>query len=264
MTPRTLLPFAMLAVIGCSGRGGDTGGSNSGGDDTSTGGDDTGANTGGFTISGTALVLGSSQPATSGLCIEIADPTPAISGGELTILAQSTIGDNGAFSVSGVHTSSTIGLLMLVEDCEGQGPTVMPTATGISADSYAGLGDGDTLGDEVAWSIDGATGTQMQDGLALAGYTGELSTDGALIGFVVDQNGQPIDGATVTGGNTTTYYATPTGFDTTATSAEADAMFVIPAAPIYTYTCTADGYEFDSLLAGSQPGYAVIVQFVAN
>ena len=44
---------------------------------------------------------------------------------------------------------------------------------------------------------------------------------------------------------------------------KARAMFVIPGAPVYSYAATADGYTFTPLLAGSQPGYAVIVRLVA-
>ena len=75
----------------------------------------------------------------------------------------------------------------------------------------------------------------------------------------------PVGGATVTGPATsTTYYFYGKGFNTTGTVAAAGSLFIIPGAPVYSYACSAKGYTFDSVMAGSQPGYAVIVKFVAQ
>jgi len=41
-------------------------------------------------------------------------------------------------------------------------------------------------------------------------------------------------------------------------------MFIIPAAPITTYTGTADGYTFDSFTSGSLPGMALFVAMWAD
>ncbi len=227
-------------------------------DDTSAG-DDT-SEEGGFSISGTASDLLSGGAAASGLCVSAADPSAAITGGALEILSDTTVGDAGAYEVLDVVTDSAVGLLMLVQDCASEG-TVMPTATGISASAYSDLGEGDAITEKIIFSVDVGTQATFQALLEAAGYTGDLAVDGALLGFVLDVDGVPIDGATVSGSGTT-YYFTGKSFSTdSGTVAAVNALFIIPDAPVYSYSASADGETFDSLLAGSQPGYAVIVAF---
>jgi hypothetical protein len=268
----SLLLIGTLGTIACKGRGEDTE-TPEGDTDTDTDSDtdtdtdtDTDADTDvtGFAVEGMAVNLMDGSAAAEGLCVHAADPTPAMAGGEIEVLATSTVGGSGAYSVTGIETDSAVGLLMLVADCGDEG-TVMPTATGMSTDSYAGLGDGDVIADRLIYSIDAASQGAMAAGLAHAGYAGDLAVDGALVGFVFDAAGAPVDGAVVTGpSGFPTYYFTGAGFNTAGTVAAANAMFVIPAGPIYSYSCAADGYDFDSILAGSQPGFAVIVAFDAQ
>ena len=254
--------FGMLALTACTDKTTDD--TSSTADDSATT-DDSGEPTGGFSISGTAKNLLSGEAATEGLCVSVADPTPALSGGELDIRSDTTVGAGGAYTAEHVETTSAVGLLMLVEDCAAEG-TVMPTATGIKRDAYSSLGDGDAITDQTIYSIDATSQAGIQAGLEGAGYTGDLGTEGALLGFVLDTDAStPIDGAVVGGGSATVYYANADGtWNTTATVAAARSMFIIPGAPIYTYTCSKDGYTFGNLLAGSQPTYAVIVRFLAE
>lgn len=218
----------------------------------------------GFNVEGTALGLLSGAAATEGLCVDVADPTAAIAGEEVEILASSTVGADGAYAVTGVETESVLGLLVVVVDCAGSGPTVLPTATGIKYAEYKDLQGGATISDFTIYSIDGASQTAFQAGLASAGYTGDLSVDGALVGFVIDEAGAGIAGATVGSSlsDTTYYMAADYSFNTTGTSAETRGLFIIPDAPISTYEATAAGYTFESVLSGSQPGYAVLSRFI--
>ena len=104
----------------------------------------------------------------------------------------------------------------------------------------------------------------ITNSLAAEGYTGDLTEDGALIGNVIDAQNEPVDGAVITGHpDFPIYYASETAYDGTATNALANSFFAIPAAPIFTYECAAEGYTFDSVLAGSQSGYAVFIDFNA-
>jgi hypothetical protein len=41
-------------------------------------------------------------------------------------------------------------------------------------------------------------------------------------------------------------------------------MFIMPEAPITTYTASADGYTFDALTSGSLPGMALIISLYAD
>jgi len=253
----TLGLLGLFSLAACDGRGTDSE-PPEGDTDTDT---DTDTDLEGFAVEGVAANLMDGAAAAEGLCVHASDPTPAMAGGEIEILASSTLGADGAYSVGGIETTSAVGLLMLVADCADEG-TVMPTATGISADTYDGLGTGDVIADRLIYSIDAASQALMAGGLAAAGYAGDLSVDGAMVGFVLGADGSPVDGATVTGPDGyPTYYFTGADFSGTGTVAAANAMFVIPAAPIYSYSAEADGETFDSLLAGSQPGFAVVVAF---
>ncbi|MBN1335880.1 MAG: hypothetical protein JXB39_07970, partial [Deltaproteobacteria bacterium] len=196
MNARILLPLALL-LVGCN-------------DEDETGLDDTSPpeDTGpfGFTVKGTAMNLMPPQAAHEGLCVHAADPTDALSGGELDILGSGTVGAGGAYEIPGIITDSTVGLLMLVQDCNDEG-TVMPTATGMSASTYASLEGGDVISDYVVYSVDMGTKATFQKGLGAAGYTGDLTQEGALLGFVLDATGNPVGDAMVSGPKgTTTYY----------------------------------------------------------
>ena len=217
----------------------------------------------GFHISGTATNLITGMPAGEGLCIHASDPTAAITGGEIEILASAVIGEGGAYVVENVTTTSMLGILMLVEDCDQAG-SEMPTATGISLSTYGSLGEGDEISGFVSYTIDAEALAGITADLAAEGYTGDLTEDGALIGNVIDAQNTPIDDAVVTGHEDfPVYYASETGFDGASTNALANSFFAIPAAPIFTYACDAEGYVFDSVLAGSQSGYAVFIDFNA-
>ena len=84
---------------------------------------------------------------------------------------------------------------------------------------------------------------------------------------MLDGSDAPIGDATVSGpSSATVYYLNADGsFNTTGTVAAVNSLFIIPAAPIYSYSASADGYTFSTtLLAGSQPGFAVVVRFRAD
>jgi len=199
--------------------------------------------------------------AAEGLCVYIADPTASLSGGDLEIIGSGSVGADGAYLIEEVPPDSAVGLLVLVQDCDGDPVTVLPTATGLSTDAYRDLVEPEcSVEDKTAFSIDAATQATLQGGLALAGFTGDLAVDGSLIGFALDASGQPIDGVTVSGPEgLVVYYFTGTGFDTASgTVAAASAMFVIPGAEIAEYTCQAGGYTFESTFIGSQPGFALV------
>ena len=66
-------------------------------------------------------------------------------GGQPTFLQTATIGADGRFAILGVETTSTIGILMLIDDCEGSADTVWTSGTGIAAEDYEDLGDADDV-----------------------------------------------------------------------------------------------------------------------
>lgn len=239
-----------------TGAGGTTGGGGVGG---TTGG---GA---GFTVAGrAALIVDPATNAPAGLCVDILDPTPALAGGLPEVLGSTTVGADGSFSVSGLVTTSSVGLLMAVADCaDATVPSGgLATATGIEAVDYTGVADGTVLSGYTAFFVDGATTAAWTAGLGAAGFTGDLAAGGSLLGFVLDPMGVGVDGAVVSGPpDVDIYYAAANGFGTTGTLGAAGGLFLIPGAPIFTYGCSGGGYEYDSILAGSQPGFQVVVAF---
>jgi hypothetical protein len=277
---------------GCAGSVGCTGGSNTDtGDTTEADADadanadadadadaDSDADADGFAVEGIAFDYGDQAAAAEGLCVHIADPTAALGGGDLEILGSSTVGAAGTFSVGGIETSSGVGLFMLVNDCDGV-EDVVPTATGIAAASYSGLGTGDVLGDRTAIVVDATTGAGADTSLAAAGHTGNaLAVDGGMMGFVTDSAGTALDGATVSCDNqgspcASVYYgdADPAdGMFSTAgavnagTSAAAGAMFIVPGAPIWTYQAAHASETFQSQLFGSVAGMITVMTFTAD
>ena len=58
------------------------------------------------------------------------------------------------------------------------------------------------------------------------------------------------------------FYDSSTGAVASATGS--NGMFIIPGAPITTYTATAEGHTFDSLTSGSLPGVALFIALTAD
>jgi hypothetical protein len=195
--------------------------------------------------------------------VYVFDPSPVLTGGDLGLLAETTTGAGGAIEVAEISTTSTVGLLVAVQDCADEG-TVFASATGIPFEDYETLGAGDMLSDFTALSVDAGSRDVYQAGLTAQGYTGDVNVDGFVIGFVVDSAGTPIDGATVTFTGTAPvdlYYFNGVDFSGTSTVAAAGALVFMPAAPIGGYACEAPGYTFGGEITGVQPGFALFARF---
>jgi hypothetical protein len=270
--------LSLLALAGLAACAGDKDTATPSGETGTVGetGTDTQTPAGGFDIQGTALNAATQQPATEGLCVELLDPTPAIKGLAPEILLTTKVGAGGAFTFTDVVTDSVLGLLMSVKDCATPGSTVYTSATGIQPEQYQGLGDGDVLADQRAFSIDNAFLAGLEASATAAGYAGDLGDDGFLMGFVLAAD-TPVSGATVgclDTCNPTWYLDTDpldglftnavTGLNA-ATDAKAGAMWIIAAAPIGQYTAEDGGaHTFATQLNGSSPGSATFTAFFAE
>jgi hypothetical protein len=232
-----------------------------------------------FSLSGNTIDMATMTPVSSGaLCMTIADPTAAIAGGDLIILTQTTIeATTGAWATEAFETDSAVGLFMIASDCDGTATVVFPTATGMSADSYAEAGDGEVIDSLTSISVSMMAAGGINQSLAAAGSSMNLLDNGAMAGFVFDSMGVPVGGATVCGSDCAdTYYfdtAMNDGLFTTAgsgvnaaTAAAANGSFIVPGASVYTYVVDDGGAHewWDSLLFGAVPGLVSFVQFVAN
>jgi len=279
------LVLSLVALTACGGSSDDdstdSGATDSG--STDSGSTDSGTtDPSGFSMTGSALDLATLGPAAEGLCVYAADPTAAMGGGALDILGGSQIGAAGAFTIDNVVTSSVVGLFVIVQDCEGAAETtVMPTATGVSPGDVASVGDGETLEGLIMLSISNQMAQGINMSLTNIGYDGgDITTTGMMAGFVRDNATAPIAGATVgctTGDGTpcaSVFYADAEPMagglfasDTavnTSTVAEAGGLFVVPAAPIFTYSAAHADYTFTDQIFGSVPGLATFMTFFAE
>ncbi len=159
-------------------------------------------------------------------------------------------------------------------DLPPDGDAVIAVATGIGREDYQELGAGDSLTERVAYSITTPYATAINADFAEEGSETNLD-DGALVGFI-RSNEEPIDGGVVTCVSTnctpTVYYADTNPVDglfttddalNTSAIAAAGSLYMIPGAEIKTYIAEADGYEFQSRLAGSIAGFVVFVTWNA-
>ncbi len=230
----------------------------------------------GFSVSGLAYDPFSTTehgtqglPAAEGLCVYLADPTPALATGsaaDLDLLAGTATGTSGTFALEGVHTTSLVGLFLVVDDCDPETDTVSTSITGVTLGDYLDLSDGDLLGDQIALVLDATILAAIEASLPYAGFAGSYLEGGAMIGFALDAEGVPAHGATVVradGEPADVYYADANPLDglfsagaaaNTATDAYASAMFLIPGAPLTEWTVAHGEASFETVFFGTVPG----------
>jgi hypothetical protein len=232
----------------------------------------------GFSVAGVAWNYGQFDWVKEGRCIHVTDPTPVLYGGQPIVLSSAKIAAGGAFRVNNVETVAELGLFLTVDDCN-DATTSLRTATGVGYSHYENLGQGDTLGNQLVLIVDDATALKFDEDLRLIGYTGDpLTTTGAIMGFVVDQEGEHLTGATVfcedsPDGCATVYYMDADSSDglfgsgsvpNGATEAGAEAVFLIPNAPVANYGATLSDFSFASILFGHTERVISVLQFVGR
>ena len=247
------------------------GGTADGADGAGDGADGTEATT--FNIEGTAVNFDNpGAPAAEGLCVEILDPTNVLTGGDPVVVSETTVGPGGAYTATDVPVVS-LGLFAQFRDCDGDASTVFPSANGISSGTYSDVADGDTVSGLTHLVLSNPVAEGVQGSLTAAGYTGDIVADGMIIGFLWDNARQPIDGAIMTCGSCTVYYAdgdpsdglfTTGGAVNTGTAVAGGGMFAVPSAQLTTYAPEAAGYTFSSSPLAALPAAAVVVAFTAE
>ncbi len=229
----------------------------------------------GFRIEGVAVDFATNttwDAVAQPMCITAIDPTPAITGGEPTVLASSTLCDDGSFVVSGITEAPAIGAFLVIDDCPGSSTDAsMISATGISPDLLQGLGDGGALTGQTALVV---SPTLRDTWTADADYGGDLGVDGFLAGYLQDAQGVGVAGATIFAGASlySAVYGDSDASDGTFTTGgtlnaatDATAFFIIPKAPVGLYEVSDGGtHEWPKKTYGSLPGYAVFVNFKAT
>ena len=255
-----LLSTSLLLSLGaCEGRGEDSG-TEADADTDADSDTDTDADAG-YSVSGTAIDFAARTPAADGLSVSFADPQPALTGGELAILATATTAGGGLFTVSGIEAKPALGAFLVVT-----GGDNMPTATGVATTAYADLADGDAITDVSAYVISNVLAGGVNDSAAPLGYTGDVLVDGLLMVLVRDNTGNPAIGATVTNSQGSMVYyldGDPTdGLFTTMgapnTATDSSGIAVIPGGAIDTYEATS-GAQYGSQLGGTLPGLAAFI-----
>lgn len=226
-------------------------------------------------VTGTTTNLLTGAAAPEGLCATAVEPTLALDGGELTVLGQAVVDADGKYDIKDVDLDQApLAIFVVIDDCpDSTEDTVFPTGTGLASDSYADNVAGDTLNRDPFW-FDNETAAGMNQSFALAGSE-KTTADGVVIMFVLDEQGAPLPGATVScageGCDTLEAYyldGDPTdGLFTTEGSVNAATVAgiaALPGGPVGNYTATAEGKTFSSSLFGSIPGLAAVTAISAE
>jgi hypothetical protein len=186
-------------------------------------------------------------------------------------------GEGGTFEITGIETTSTLGIMIVATDCDGEDATMYPSATGVSADSYSGLADGGVANSNayqlmlpMVGAIDAGLTAAAHMDAAEDGDAATFTEQGGLIAFMLDGAGNPVQGATIgcAAGYCPTYYNTQAmmgglsfmgNTGELAVATDYDGLAVLPGAPITNYVGGHDVLEFDSITLGSLPGIALFV-----
>jgi len=193
----------------------------------------------------------------------------------LGILAESVTEEGGAFVIEGVVTESTLGIVVVIQDCEDADSTMYTSATGVASESYAG---GTDVTDVSAFMLTNTQLDTIDNSLTDADYVdydGEPSSftaNGGLIKYIRDLDSETVAGATVdcAAGYCPAFYQSASGDFSflnadggLQTETSESGLVVFPGAPITTYTVTHDTLEFDSRTLGSLSGIALFVTLTA-
>ncbi|MBX2803428.1 MAG: hypothetical protein KTR31_37455 [Myxococcales bacterium] len=236
----------------------------------------------GFSVVGQLIDLNTEVVGPGGSCVSVVDPTPVFWRKPPEVIATTVSTKEGAFVLDGLQTVSKIGLWISVDDCDNEVEDALyPARTYLTPSQYSLLGDGDVL-EVVAVTVAHAFVTTLDADLAkLTSKPSTLAASGFLWGSALDDLGAPLGDIVVA---CPTCYPSPTkplyadadpadGLFTTngkpnlATSAAADGawMVVSPTIGAYSATDTSGSSSFvDQLVVAEEPGFAVIVSFVAQ
>ena len=234
-----------------------------------------------FTVTGRVVSLADGSPAGQGLCAEVADPSPAVSGAPPTTLGTGTVGTDSTFSIE-ASGRPAIGIVVSVSDCPGQETTAMRTGTGILAAAYADLPAGGSTAEQVVYSIPSDFEAAIASSLLAAGYSGTLADDGVFIVSVLDHLRQPVSGARVSficsappcDSEPVAFYIDDDPIDglfttgattNTETDASAGALVFIPKGPVGPYGAEDGGvHSWRPIVFGTIAGLASIAAFTAQ
>ena len=231
----------------------------------------------GFWIDGTAVSLPDQEPVDdASLCVSLVDPTPVVdeTGGLDYLDRDVPVSTDGSFTFELVATSSIIGLVVITHPCPDASGWA-PLGTGISSDLVASLDYGDELTGVTAYALTTSERDAWQEDLDLAQVDADLESDGFLAGVVLDgtdpDQASPVGGATVVAEDhdVDVFYGDDdlsdgrftTGTDLNGSTDAATLLgFLIPGAPIGTYTASDGQHEYASILAGTTEGVSMFLR----
>lgn len=266
-----------LSLSGCGDSGSESTGSDTSGETDPSAGSDSGTSAGpmGFALGGLAVDLFTGDPympAEGAVCVSIVDPVQSNMNGEIAILASSTVETDGKWFVDGIMAPQETGLIVLVHDCDNSGTLVLPSGSGVGGDRYKDLGPGGMFMGFNAWVLTAEKVTVTDDSLLMAGASGTIAADGAVIGYVLDANMQPVPGATVSCDSCSEVFYGDDMHDDGIFSSMGNVnaetsptgLFVIPSGPIGEYSVSHPSLNYDPLMLGTFPGMSLTVLFFAK
>ncbi|MFK7927559.1 MAG: hypothetical protein AB8H79_05195, partial [Myxococcota bacterium] len=208
-------------------------------------------------------------------CALAVDPAPALAGGQVAVLGQTTVEADGTYTVTDVDVDKAdLAIFIIIQDCNNEG-TAFPTGTGIALETYADASPGDSFTRSAVW-ISSATATGIEGSFAAAGSAAKMA-DGVVMGLVYDTDGStPVSGATVSCEGDgcdalEVFYADTDPADGVFSTAGAPntatgptGLVAIPGGPVANYGAEAAGKTFSKSLFGSIEGLAAFTAWQAE
>lgn len=300
---RALVPWALLAVMACTGDTEDKTDTTDATDATdatdvtdgeTTG--DTGKEVVMYNITASVVDASNLKPIIEPLCGELLEITAVVldpENGEFTVLASAT-SSKGEITFSDIDVKPDVPMLINLNDCKGKDAPKTPIVgissnTGVLPASYKDAKNGETVS-ATAFVVTPTFLGGLQASLVAAGdTTTDLSKSGWLHGLALAADGSsPVAGVTVTCKGCDdkktkevdfpTYYmdavsadglfttASKTGLDVNASTQAGVGVWVVPSAPVSNYSATDTNAKltFPSQLGGSFPGSVIVTAFVAE
>jgi hypothetical protein len=222
---------------------------------------------GGFSLQGVIRDVYTWTQTGAGLCLSAADSLPLARGESLVPSSTAVVESDGSWLLEDVPVAGTTGILLLLDDCEGQGG-LFPTASIVLPEVWAGKGPEDIINGIEAYHLGESRLQQWEEELAASGNTEPISDYGAFMGHIEGEEGEALASTYVQSSeDPTPYYDQGEGdwvHFSGGTTTEGSARFIMPSATWGNYIAKGPGTDFMPLVLGGLPEYVIYHRWEAQ